>query len=81
MGIFWGLVWRSVVFLPFAFVYLVLLCGAYVAWVVFPVVVLFCLWSSDWWGALEFTSAWVAVCFALRWWWRRELLGNYWGAL
>ena len=81
MGTFWALAWRSVLFLPFTFAYLILLCGAYVAVACFPVVSLICLCSSDWWGAAKFAGAWVPLYIGLRWWWRRERQGNNWGTL
>jgi len=77
----WGLLWRSVVLTPLFVAYLILLCGAYLAWVALPFMAAFCAWSSEWGHAVLCAAAWFPLFLALRWWWRRELSEENWGAL
>jgi hypothetical protein len=64
---FWGLFWRSIVFLPMGIIFLLLWGTTWVAVFVLPLVVISLLLYGDWLYALAAVAAWIAFLFLSRW--------------
>jgi hypothetical protein len=71
LRVVWSLLWRSVVLMPLATVYMAIICAAYSAVFVLPIAVGFYLWLADWWLAVGCAAGWVPAFLFLRWTLRR----------
>jgi len=67
----WSLLWRSVVLMPLATLYMVTCCSAYCAVVVLPMAVGLYLWLADWWLVVGCAAGWVPAFLFVRWTMRR----------
>ena len=63
----WSLLWRAVVLMPLATLYMIIACTAYCAVFVLPIAVGLYLWMTDWWLAGGCVVGWVASFLFVRW--------------
>ena len=77
----WALFWRSVVLLPVASVWALLLCRAWLGLFTCPLAAGIFLLNSEWWRAIVCAALWFMSFIFVRWFWRRQRSDSHHGDL